>query len=138
MENEKKSYKTQGRAALLAYLKQRASEAPETAEEIYKGLCAEPNAPGRSSVYRMLAELSESGAVRKSRAKGTGYVYQLSGDCHGHLHLECLVCGKVSHLKCDCSAEIASHLFKTHGFAVDSGKSLLFGVCAACGEVRYG
>ena len=138
MENEKKSYKTQGRAALLAYLKEKASEAPETAEEIYTGLCAGGHAPGRSSVYRLLAELAESGAVRKSRARGTGYVYQLSGDCHGHLHLECLVCGKVSHLKCDCSAEIAAHLLKTHGFSVDRGRSLLFGVCAACGEARHG
>ena len=137
MENQKKMYQTQGRVALLAYLKKRASEAPETADKIYQGLCAEGCAPGRSSVYRMLAELSESGAVRKSHTEGKTSVYQLAGDCHGHLHLECLLCGKVSHLKCDCSAEIAAHLLKTHGFTVDSGKSLLLGVCAACEEARH-
>ena len=138
MENEKKVYRTQGRVALLSYLKQRAGEAPETAEEIYAGLCAAGNAPGRSSVYRMLLELAKGGVVRRSRSQGAGYVYQLSGECHGHLHLECVRCGKVSHLKCDCSAQITDHLLKTHGFTVDSGKSLLYGVCAACGEARHG
>lgn len=137
MENEKKLYHTAGRTALLSYLKERASEAPETADEIYRGLVAAGTAPGRSSVYRMLSELAESGRVRKSRASGAGYTYQLvseSYDCHGHLHLQCLSCGKVSHLKCDCSAEIAEHLLRMHGFAVDRGRSVLLGTCAACGE----
>lgn len=140
MENEKKIYKTAGRAALLSFLKEGAGDAPRTVDEIYRGLCAAGHAPGRSSVYRMLGELEESGLVRKSRAQGAGYAYLLAeerGDCHGHLHLQCLVCGRVSHLKCDCSAEIASHLLKTHGFCVDRGRSVIYGTCAACGEVGH-
>ena len=80
MENEKKQYKTAGRVALLAYLKAHAGEAPRSADEIYRGMSALGNAPGRSSVYRMLAELSKSGTVRKSRAAGEGHVYQLVGE----------------------------------------------------------
>ena len=137
MENEKKRYQTAGRAALLAYLKAHASEAPQSADEIYGGLATAANAPGRSSVYRMLGELAKSGTVRKSRATGQGYVYQLmgeAGDCHGHLHLQCLSCGKVSHLTCTCGDEITSHLLQTHGFAVDRGRSVILGTCAVCGE----
>ena len=135
MENEKKQYRTAGRTALLSYLKAHAAEAPRSADEIYRGISALGNAPGRSSVYRMLGELSGNGTVRKSRAAGEGYVYQLVGeasDCHGHLHLQCVRCGKVSHLKCECSAEITAHLLKTHGFLVDRGQSVLLGTCAAC------
>lgn len=137
MENEKKQYRTVGRAALLSYLREHAGEAPRSVDEIYAGLSSLANAPGRSSVYRMLGDLEKSGAVRKSRATGQGYVYQLmgeAGDCHGHLHLQCLSCGKVSHLTCACGDEITEHLLKTHGFAVDRGQSVILGTCAACGE----
>ncbi len=137
MENEKKHYHTAGRAALLAYLKSNTGEAPQTADEIYRGLCAGGSAPGRSSVYRLLGELAADGGVRKFRAdaEGEGYIYQFVGEhggCEGHLHLQCLACGRVSHLKCACSAEITAHLMKTHGFAVNSGRSVLYGTCAAC------
>ena len=137
MENEKKRYQTAGRAALIAYLKAHASEAPRSVDEIYAGLSVAKQAPGRSSVYRMLGELEKSGAVRKSRATGQGYAYQLVGEssgCCGHLHLQCLSCGKVSHLTCACGDEITAHLLKTHGFAVDRGRSVILGICAACGE----
>ncbi len=137
MENEKKHYHTAGRTALLTYLKANTCETPQAAVEIYRGLCAAGNAPGRSSVYRMLGELAADGTVRKFRAdaEGEGYIYQFvgaHGGCEGHFHLQCLACGKVAHLKCACSAEIAAHLMKTHGFAVDSGRSVLYGTCAAC------
>lgn len=137
MENGKKQYQTAGRTALLAYLKEKMTGAPETAEEIYRGMAAGQHAPGRSSVYRLLGELAADGTVRKSRATGAGFVYQLAGergDCGGHLHLQCLSCGKVSHLKCACGDAITSNLMKTHGFLVDRGRSVLFGTCADCAK----
>ena len=135
MENGKKQYQTAGRVALLAYLKAEATETPQTADEIYGALRKTDHTPGRSSVYRMLGELAADGVVRKYQAKGRGSVYQFVGehaDCGGHLHLQCLSCGRVSHLKCDCSAEISARLMKTHGFLVDSGRSVLYGTCFAC------
>ncbi|MBQ9802045.1 MAG: transcriptional repressor [Clostridia bacterium] len=135
MANEKKQYQTAGRRALLSYLKKYTTETPRTAEEIYLGLSCGERAPGRSSVYRMLGELSAAGTVRKCRAEGEGYAYQFvgaEGDCHGHFHLQCLSCGRISHLKCACGTEISAHLLKTHGFLVDCGRSVLFGTCAAC------
>ena len=135
MENGKKQYQTAGRAALLAYLKRETTETPQTADEIYRGVTAMEHAPGRSSVYRMLGEFAADGTVRKYQAEGGGSVYQFVGahaDCGGHLHLQCLSCGRVSHLKCGCSAEISLHLMKTHGFLVDSGRSVLYGTCSTC------
>ena len=134
MENMKKRYQTAGRAALLAYLKAKTTDTPRSADEIYRCVTEAGAAVGRSSVYRLLGELSEAGTVRRSRVGGA-YVYQFVGEhagCGGHLHLQCLSCGRVCHLKCDCNEEISSHLRKTHGFLVDSGRSVLLGTCAAC------
>ena len=131
---EKKHYQTGGRTRLLAYLKEHASRAPHSAEQIYGGLCALGDAPAQSSVYRMLATLSAEGEVRKYPAEG-GFLYQYVGQgrtCDLHFHLQCLVCGEVTHLECGCGREIASHLSRTHGFAVDCGKTLIYGRCAKC------
>lgn len=135
MENGKKQYQTAGRTALLAYLKRETTETPQTADEIYGALLQAERAPGRSSVYRMLGEFAADGTVRKYQVEGGGSVYQFVGahaDCGGHLHLQCVSCGKVSHLKCGCSAEISDSLLKTHGFLVDSGRSVLYGTCSMC------
>ena len=139
---EKKHYNTAGRARLVGYLKTVASDPPQNADEIFNGLdtaCKKDGcrAPGRRSVYRMLATLCEEGEVRKFPAGNgeAGAVYQHVGDhrhCDAHFHLHCLSCGDVLHLECHCSDEIASHLQKTHGFAVDRGQSVLYGLCAAC------
>lgn len=131
---EKKHYKTRGRTCLLAYLKSAASTTPQSAEEIFAALASGKDAPAQSSVYRMLGELCEAGEVKKFRAE-SGYIYQYVGtgrSCEHHFHLQCTVCGEVSHLECGCSNEIAEHLFGKHGFSVDRGKSVLYGTCAHC------
>ena len=135
MENGKKQYQTAGRAALLAYLKRETTETPQTADEIYRGVTAMEHAPGRSSVYRMLSDLAADGTVRKYQAEGGGSVYQFVGEhaaCGTHLHVQCLSCGRVSHLKCACGDEITANLMKTHGFVIDRGRSVLFGTCQDC------
>ena len=131
-----KSYSTAGRTHLTAYLKKVASEPPKSAEEIFDGMEKNGGAPGRSSVYRMLAALEKSGEVRKFPFAG-GYTYQYVGvtrDCEEHLHLQCLVCKSVTHLECACSDEVTEHIYREHGFAVHRGKSVLYGVCAACAK----
>lgn len=141
---EKKHYNTGGRIRLCSYLKQVAANPPKNADDIYNGLCSfctaeGVGAPGRSSVYRMLSELSAEGEVAKFPA-GNGesaFVYQYVGakrGCDHHFHLHCLRCGGVTHLECDCSNEIAEHLQKAHGFEIDRGRSVLYGVCAVCGN----
>lgn len=132
-----KQYRTAGRTSLTAYLMRQTKDKPQSADEIYRGLSADGNAPGRSSVYRQLNELSDAGEVRRFRADpgGDGFVYQYVGNeqtCDRHFHLRCLVCGRVEHLHCACAETLCEHLMAEHGFAVDSGHSVLYGTCAAC------
>lgn len=138
---EKKQYQTAGRACLVAYLQQNAEKAPQSADEIYAGLCASDTAdkkPGRSSVYRMLASLAEQGEVKKFAAgdKRGVSVYQYVGErhCNAHFHLHCLSCGQVMHLDCKCGDEVALSLLRSHGFTVNRGRSVLYGICVACAE----
>lgn len=141
---ERKHYNTAGRSRLVAHLKSIAVEPPKSAEEIYSGLSAQCHAagsatPGRSSVYRMLSELYDEGEVTKFPAKDgdSGFVYQYVGNnhrCHTHFHLHCTVCGQVTHLECKCGDAIAEALRASHQFSVERGRSVLYGICAACAK----
>lgn len=133
---EKKSYCTTGKTALTAFFAA-AGDTPRSADAIFAALTARGFSGGRSTVYRLLAAAVRAGEVKKFRA-GDGsatWLYQYVGknDCAHHFHLQCLSCGRVAHLDCDCGAEIAAHLAAQHGFLVDRGKTVLYGLCAACG-----
>lgn len=93
------------------------------------------NAPGQSSIYRILSSLQKSGEVRREKKEsGDGYVYQYAESlgCNDHFHLKCRACGKVTHLRCHVSDELVSHILSDHGFVVDSGRTVFYGKCAEC------
>ena len=128
-----KPYKTAGRERLLEFL----SSNPDkhfTAEEIC--IAVHGGEARQSSVYRHLSELCAIDAVRKFRDEETAKTrYQYVGeacDCRNHFHAKCLRCGKIEHLDCGDSVEFAAHLLAEHGFSVDCGHSILYGVCERC------
>ena len=139
---ETKHYNTAGREKLVAHLRAHAVQTPQSAEEIFTGLSAKGDAPGYSSVYRLLSKLVSEGAVRRLRAPAPakGYLFQYTDThaCHAHFHLHCLSCGAVMHLECACGEEIASHLWREHGFTTDPGRSVFYGTCAACASTGKG
>ena len=130
----RKIYRTEGRERLIGFL----SEHPDCQFTVDE-LCLQVNGGqenGRSSIYRQLSELCARDAVRKYRDHERACsVYQYVGaacDCRDHFHAKCLKCGKIEHLECGDSSEFARHLQSEHGFAIDCGQSVLYGVCAAC------
>lgn len=136
----KKTYRTDGRRELIAFLSQNPDRQFTTEE-----LCCAVNgstAHGKSSVYRHLTSLCREEVVRKFRNEDRNCnVYQYVGercDCSRHFHEKCLRCGSIHHLDCEGSLEFTAHLLKVHGFAVDCGQSILYGVCAACREKEGG
>ncbi len=128
------NYQTVGRQKLLSFL----SSHPDcqfTVEE----LCLEVNGnavAGRSSLYRQLSALCDAEAVKKFRNEERGCsVYQYIGgacSCGDCFHVKCLRCGKLEHLDCTDSVTFARHLMAEHGFAIDCGQSVLFGICRNC------
>lgn len=133
---EQKHYRTVGRTVLVDFLREATVAHPLSAGEICEALSGRSGAPAISSVYRMLGELSREGVVRKYRAQeGESARFQYvggGGGCSRHFHLQCTGCGRIEHLHCDRSEEWLSHLLHTHGFSVDSGRSVLLGLCADC------
>ena len=139
---ETKHYNTVGREKLIAYLRANAADTPKSAEAIFAGLSVKGDAPGYSSVYRLLSKLASEGTVRRLRAPAPakGYLFQYTDThaCHAHFHLHCLSCGAVTHLECDCGAEISAHLLREHGFTTDCGRTVFYGTCAKCTEAIEG
>ncbi|MBQ7346439.1 MAG: transcriptional repressor [Clostridia bacterium] len=137
---KKKNYRSDGRAALVEFLSQN-PDCQFTTEE----LCLAVNGSeteGRSSVYRHLTQLCEDETVRKFRNEARKCaVYQYIGkncDCGNHFHEKCTRCGRLRHLDCSDSAAFAEHLLLVHGFAVDRGQSILYGLCADCRAAEKG
>ena len=126
-------------------------------EQILSCLCRNPGIPrsaegwaaelsrtgtpvGRSTVYRMLRDLEEEGLVRRA-ANGEGrtvlYEYlEPDSACREHYHLKCTACGSVIHLECGVARELNDHMQQRHGFYVDPGQSILYGLCAQCKKER--
>lgn len=131
---KRQQYQTAGRIALTEFLKGH-PDRQFSAEELFLAVKERADV-GKSSVYRHLGELCESETLRKFYDKERGVsVYQYVGrgcDCRDHFHQQCLHCGRISHLDCHATEEFARHLFLDHGFSVDCGQSILYGICAEC------
>ena len=97
---------------------------------------------GKSSIYRLLSQLCLEETVRKFRnISQNRSVYQYVGencDCRLHFHEKCLSCGRIKHLDCHGTEEFARHLLTEHGFRIDCGQSILYGICAECRAAEGG
>lgn len=130
-------YRTKQRAALEGYMAEHADEAL-TAAEIAEGLRREGRGCGRSTVYRLLSQLLDEGAVKREADESGQARYRLSGkECSHHLHLRCVECGRVEHMDEAASERILNEVAGAAGFAVDRGETVLLGCCGECRE-RHG
>ena len=127
-------YQTKQSREILEVL--RAADGHMTAEQLCLALHEKGSRTGLATVYRHLNKLAETGIVRRFSNGTSSACYQFSqadGACHSHLHLKCNVCGGLFHVKCSELDRLSSHLFDEHSFSVDSSKTVLYGVCSACG-----
>ncbi len=128
-------YNTSGKRRLIAFLAK--NEHKEfSVQSLYQALSADGLKIPKSSLYRLLEKLCETGEVRKFRDAETDLAaFQYVGDdgeCARHLHLKCKTCGRLIHLHCDLAGELVSHISAEHGFRIDSKGSVLYGVCRSC------
>jgi len=130
-----KTYQTEQRKKLLEFLRSD-PEHQFTIDIIAEHLSGE-GMPGKSTVYRLMSKLVEEGCVRRFvSGNSRHFVYQIHEfeDCANHFHLKCIQCGKLVHLECKKGDELIAHIFKEHKFSVDSGKSVLYGICEDCAD----
>ncbi len=128
-------YKTKQKEILLECLTENRN-VHLTANEISQRLRDKGHSLGMSTVYRQLDKLVANGLVRKyiiDENSPACYQYvDTSSECCEHFHLKCNVCGKLIHTDCSLMKKIAEHMKESHGFIVDSTKTLLYGICRDC------
>ena len=112
-----------------------------TADEIVDILKSRRTPVAKSTVYRSLGMLEESGEVRKYfLSEFNSACYQFVSDaeaCAEHYHLMCVSCGRVVHFE---SAELGrafqeiKSAQKPGGFFVDGRRTVFYGRCGECPE----
>jgi Fe2+ or Zn2+ uptake regulation protein len=86
----------------------------------------------QSTVYRVLADLRDSGLVAESRfGSGEASYEWLAGSNHHHLH--CTECGRTTPLDHVLVDQFTDAVGMHHGFAVDATHMVLNGICERCG-----
>lgn len=133
------TYKTVQREELVRFLRTHSTEA-FTVQEIAVRMKKDSSvvkAPGESTVYRLIKELVESGAVKRIvRGNSRQFVYQITDgeDCAHHLHLKCTVCGRLCHMNDEESREIIGKILENDSFAIESS-AVLLGRCGDCRKI---
>lgn len=128
-------YKTQQKELLLAFLYAN-RETPFTVDEIAARMRETfDNAPGKSTVYRLMGKLCDEGSVKRfEKGNSRTFLYQYAGEaaCRRHLHMKCLQCGKLLHMQTEQSEQLLREIFGNSDFEVDRQETTLFGRCAQC------
>ncbi|MCQ2433182.1 MAG: transcriptional repressor [Clostridia bacterium] len=135
-EKETSGYHTRQRAAVLSCFVKH-PDTHFTAESLLDHLKQDGVIVGKTTVYRTLDKLVETGMIRKfTVGTGDSACYQYTGEnhsaCSSHFHLKCLICGTLFHVDCDHLAELGEHLLADHGFSVHYSQTILYGICSAC------
>ena len=92
---------------------------------------------GLTTIYRHLDKLVTEGRVEKyvvDGLPGAYYRYTQTDETDEHFHLKCEVCGKLVYVECAFSAEIENHIAGSHGFRVNTGKTVFYGACVSCAD----
>lgn len=126
-------YITGQRKILLDFLREQCDR-QFSVEEIANELCT-GRAISKSAVYRNIDTLVREGVVQKSAAEGSRkflYRYIADNACSDHLHMKCLVCGKLYHLDSQSTETILKLANRSGSFRVNEKKTILYGMCKDC------
>ena len=131
------AYQTRQQEAVAALFQQRPADCL-TPEEAYAALEGQGHEIGKTTVYRAIARLCENGVLRRyfSHESGEAALYQFNPCRESHLHIRCVGCGALEHLHCEEVEAFKAHLTQHHGFSLDEGQTVLYGLCEKCGRER--
>ena len=101
-----------------------------TAEEILKYVQARIPRVNKSTIYRTLEILEETGCVLKSDIDGR-FIYHHAEEGHHH-HLVCQACGKSIDCVEDLFLPVETIIDKKYGFRADLKHMVVNGLCQEC------
>jgi len=131
--SQRGSYQTRQQEAIEGLFARRTNECM-TAEEAHQALIANGLDIGKTTVYRAIARLCQTGRLRKYAAPSSGEAarFQYNPCQESHLHIRCVHCGALAHLHCEEVEAFTQHLSCHHGFTLDEGQTILYGCCESC------
>ncbi len=136
------TYQTHQKKDLIDFLKKH-SDSAYTIDAIAEEIKKDPefaNPPGKSTIYRLMPKLMDDNLV-KCFAKGgaSKSSYQIMGgeNCHFHIHMKCIGCGKLLHMSDEDSDRLLERIRELNHFDVDLNQTLLFGRCQDCGKGNF-
>ena len=121
-------YKTGKKEKILSFLTENRSRS-FTLNEICDAVTEDGN--GRSTVYRLVSELTACGALRRlsdGQTRHCTYQYVGGESCREHLHVRCKGCGRLFHLGAALSDELRDRVRACEGSTLDFSE-LLLGQC---------
>lgn len=128
-------YKTKHRQALLQYL-QSIKGRHITVSDIRAYFQAKGAPIGTTTLYRQVDELVQAGFLQKYIVdENSAACFEYTGESaaeSGALHCKCEACGHLSHLACLPFSTVQQHLAEAYGFTLNPGRTVLYGLCAAC------
>lgn len=117
---------TQARKAIIDYLT--AQDRPTSAKEIEDAVASGRPDLNKSTVYRFIKALTESGQLATIPVPGRGAMYELRKS-EPHYHFTCERCEEVICMK-QSAADVKRLL--PRGYSVSAEQLVLSGVCPAC------
>jgi Fur family ferric uptake transcriptional regulator len=124
---------TPQRQAVLAVLGS-AEGAHLSADDVWQRLRGRGTEMDRSTVYRVLADLTDAGLLEQVRL-GDG-IARFEIQEVAHHHAVCTRCGGTEDVSVDAVHALASRMRRESGFALAHHPLLLPGLCAACAADR--
>lgn len=85
---------------------------------------------GRSTVYRVLANMASDGDLLRIHVPGEEDRYDITSAPHAHI--VCRKCGKVRDIQLSETLDISRCVISSAGYSVDSDTIILTGLCADC------
>ena len=135
----KNTYKTKAREVIVAYLKEHI-EQRFTAREIFEAVSKEDTGVNRTTIYRNLDRLCETGELlRFKEPNREAWYYQYSEDhehCDKHMHAQCSECGKVFHLEKPFMDSFEEWMLREYGIDIDPAKTIIIGKCSKCRRMK--
>lgn len=86
----------------------------------------------RSTVYRVLTLLEESGLLRKVARTAGKDLYEHDYGYPQHDHLICHECGNLTEFQNEDISQILEEVAATHGFRMDGHRLEVYGMCTDC------
>ncbi|MCR4600943.1 MAG: transcriptional repressor [Clostridia bacterium] len=131
----KSTYKTRAREVIIAYLNEH-SEQRFTAKEVYESVAGRVNGINRTTVYRNLDRLCETGELLRFREPNQdSWYFQYSREhdnCDEHMHARCSICGRVFHLEKPFVSRFEKDLLEEYGLDLEPSQTVIIGKCSEC------